>query len=255
MAVFRVKKNENYSTLSNYHFKDNTLSWKAKGILSNMLALPLDWDYSLAGLTTLAKDGATATTSALKDLEEHGYLKRKPLREKGKIIDWEYTIFECPFAEKPLVENPKVVKPNVENRTQLNTNELSTNELNNNGEQTDTSNDSVKEIINYLNSVIGSNYRYKATVTQRYIKARLNEGFTVDNFKKVIDKKTEEWQGTEMAQYLRPETLFGTKFESYLNAPKKSRKTDAGVHFKNERTYTQEELDGLISNIEDLDFT
>ena len=68
MAVFRVEHDENYSIVANYHFRDKTLSWKAKGILSNMLALPPDWDYSLAGLTALSVDGASATTSALKEL-------------------------------------------------------------------------------------------------------------------------------------------------------------------------------------------
>ena len=140
MAVFRVEHNENYSTLSNYHFNDKTLSWKAKGLLSNMLALPPDWDYSLAGLTTLAVDGATATTSALKELEAHGYLIRRPIREKGKIVDWEYLIFEYPrlenpHLEKPLMENPKMAnpkeeKPKMENQVQLNTKELNTKELN-----------------------------------------------------------------------------------------------------------------------------
>lgn len=75
----------------------------------------------------------------------------------------------------------------------------------------------VKEIIDYLNISINSNYRYNSTKTQGFIKARLNEGFTVDDFKMVIDKKSKEWLGTDMEKYLRPETLFGTKFESYLN--------------------------------------
>lgn len=111
-----------------------------------------------------------------------------------------------------------------------------------------------KDVISYLNSVLGTNYRYQSKATQGHINARLNEGFTLEDFKAVIDKKTEEWKGTEMAQYLRPETLFGTKFESYLNAPRISRKKTDGVHFKNERTYTQAELDALITNIDDLEF-
>lgn len=74
-----------------------------------------------------------------------------------------------------------------------------------------------KEIIEYLNLVLGSKYKHTSTKTQGLIKARLNDGFTVDDFKTVIDKKYEEWKGTSMEQYLRPETLFGTKFEGYLN--------------------------------------
>lgn len=123
------------------------------------------------------------------------------------------------------------------------------------GVQTDTKNNSIidnsiKDIINCLNSATSSNYRYQSKATQRLINARLNEGYTVDDFKAVIDKKTEEWKGTEMAQYLRPETLFGTKFESYLNAPKASRKTAQATF--DERTYTKEELNKAVTPIDEL---
>lgn len=111
-------------------------------------------------------------------------------------------------------------------------------------------NKDIKIIIDCLNTATSANYRYQSKATQRLISARLNEGFTVDDFKAVIDKKTKEWKGTEMAQYLRPETLFGTKFESYLNAPNTSRKT-AQTGF-DERTYTKEELDDVITPISEL---
>lgn len=91
-----------------------------------MLSLPDDWDYSLAGLATLANDGMSATRAAIKELEEHGYLERKPIRNNGKFVDWEYMIYEKPLTEKPVAENPQVEKPQVENRTQLNTNQPST---------------------------------------------------------------------------------------------------------------------------------
>ena len=140
MAVFRIEKNNNYTTMSNYHFRDKNLSWKAKGILSNMLSLPDNWDYSLAGLATLSSDGMTATRSAIKELEEHGYLIRKSIRQNGKIIDWEYIIYECPIKKeeenqesenqqsgKSDVEKPVVENPQVDNHTQLNTKESNTN--------------------------------------------------------------------------------------------------------------------------------
>ena len=123
MAVFRIDKNKNYTNMSNYHFRDRRLSWKAKGILSNMLSLPEDWDYSLAGLATLASDGQSATRTALKELEDTGYLIRRPVRKDGKIADWEYLIFEHPRLEKQDVENQQV-----ENPPQLNTNSSTTNE-------------------------------------------------------------------------------------------------------------------------------
>lgn len=76
-----------------------------------------------------------------------------------------------------------------------------------------------EDIVTFLNSVTGSNYRSTTDKTRKLIAARIAEGFTVDDFKAVITKKAKEWQGTDMAQYLRPETLFGTKFEGYLNQP------------------------------------
>ena len=74
-----------------------------------------------------------------------------------------------------------------------------------------------REIIDYLNNKINTNYRYSTKSTKVHVHARLKEGYTVDDFKKVIDNKCSEWAGTDMEKYLRPETLFGTKFESYLN--------------------------------------
>ena len=75
----------------------------------------------------------------------------------------------------------------------------------------------IKEIVQYLNDRCGTRYRYQTKGTQEHINARLKEGYTVDDFKMVIDKKFEEWHGTDMEKFLRPETLFAGKFESYLN--------------------------------------
>lgn len=81
-----------------------------------------------------------------------------------------------------------------------------------------------QEITEYLNNRTGASYRYTTKKTKDLIKARINEGFTLDDFKIVIDKKCVEWMNTDMQKYLRPETLFGTKFESYLNQQMKERK-------------------------------
>lgn len=75
----------------------------------------------------------------------------------------------------------------------------------------------VKEIVDYLNQAAGTSFKARTPKTVRQIKARLKEGFSIDDFKTVIDKKTAEWKGTDMQKYIRPETLFGTKFEGYLN--------------------------------------
>ena len=133
MAVFRVKKDKNYTTMSQYHFKDKRLSWKAKGILSTMLSLPEKWDYSIAGLCALSSDGKGTTQAALKELERLGYLERRKVRISGKIIDWEYIIYEkpqnSPLTDFPQLEKPHVEKPHVENPPQYNIKELSIKEL------------------------------------------------------------------------------------------------------------------------------
>lgn len=105
--VVRVIKNSNYTTLSNYHFKDKRLSWKAKGLLSTMLSLPDNWNYTIEGLAALAGDGIKSTNSGLAELEKNGYLLRKQLRdENGHFAMTEYTIFEEPVIE--VTKEPKI---------------------------------------------------------------------------------------------------------------------------------------------------
>lgn len=103
-----------------------------------------------------------------------------------------------------------------------------------------------KKIINYLNNKLGSKYRTDNKTTQKHIKARINEGFTLEDFKTVIDKKYDEWYGTNMQQYLRPETLFGTKFESYLNSPKSKNKN---LKHKNYEQREYNNLDDFYDNM------
>lgn len=96
--------------------------------------------------------------------------------------------------------------------------------------------DEIKEIIEYLNLVCGTNYKKGTSKTRKCITARLNEGFSVDDFKTVIDKKNKEWANSDMEKFLRPETLFGTKFEGYLNQKNKvagKKKNDLFEQLKN----------------------
>lgn len=126
MSVMRVHKTANFTVMSNYHFKEKKMSLKAKGLLSLMLSLPDDWDYSVAGLTTLSKDGKDGVMTALAELEKFGYLTRKRLvNDKGQFDGVEYNIFEQPqekpIAEKPISAKPIEVKPISENTSQSNT--------------------------------------------------------------------------------------------------------------------------------------
>ena len=106
--------------------------------------------------------------------------------------------------------------------------------------ETDTHKEEIREIVSYLNEKIGSRYRPGTEATKKHINARLNEGFTVDDCKTVIDIKADEWLGNkDMKKYLRPETLFGTKFESYLNQQTISQKeqTDDTPDFDKEELF------------------
>ena len=106
MAVFRVEKTKDYTVMSNHHLRDTNLSLKAKGMLSLMLSLPDDWDYTLAGLEYICKDGITSIRNTVTELEKHGYLSRRRLRnEKGQLGEIEYTIHEKPQACGKPVDN------------------------------------------------------------------------------------------------------------------------------------------------------
>ena len=135
MSVIRIHKTNNFTVMSNYHFREKGMSLKAKGLLSLMLSLPNDWNYSVAGLVTLSKDGKDSVMTALAELEKFGYLTRQQLfNEKGQFSGVEYHIYEQPQEEKPVAEKPNAEKENTEKqhaekRPQSNTN-LSSNKEN-----------------------------------------------------------------------------------------------------------------------------
>ena len=127
MTVFRVHKNENYTVLSNYHFKEKEMSLKAKGLLSLMLSLPDTWDYSAAGLVKLSKDGKDSVNGALKELETFGYLKREQaFNTNGTFAGYNYEIYESPITQtgKPSTVKPLAEKPSTEKPQQLSNKEL-----------------------------------------------------------------------------------------------------------------------------------
>ncbi len=135
MAVFRIEKTKDYTVMANHHFKEKEMSLKAKGLLSLMLSLPDDWDYSIAGLVSLSKDGKDSVTAALDELERFGYLSRVMLKnEKGQFAGYDYIVSEnpftdCPQTEKPFAEKPITVNPISENPPQLNTKESNTKKI------------------------------------------------------------------------------------------------------------------------------
>ena len=136
MSVFRVEKNKGYTVMSNHHLRNHALSLKAKGLLSQMLSLPEDWDYTLQGLAQINKESIAAIREAVRELERAGYIKRsRELAERGCLRGTVYTIYEQPHAEptpeeptqekpalnNPTLEKPMLEKPTLENPMQLNT--------------------------------------------------------------------------------------------------------------------------------------
>ena len=121
MAVFRVERNTGYTVMSNHHLRNKELTLKAKGLLSQMLSLPEDWDYTLAGLSHINRESIDAIRTAVWELEKAGYITRRQGRdEKGKMTAIEYTIYEQPQPpelEKPILENPTAGNPVLENPT------------------------------------------------------------------------------------------------------------------------------------------
>ncbi|OUQ03734.1 helix-turn-helix domain-containing protein [Thomasclavelia spiroformis] len=136
MAVFRVERNTGYTVMSNHHLRNKELSLKAKGLLSQMLSLPEDWDYTLAGLSHINREKIDAIREAVKELEKAGYIVRSRERdEKGRLRGADYVIYEQPqpkepeaatsseqppTSDLPTLEKPTLEKPTLENPTQLN---------------------------------------------------------------------------------------------------------------------------------------
>ena len=131
MAVFRIERTRDYTVMSNHHLRNGKLSLKAKGLLSMMLSLPDDWNYTTRGLAAICKEGVDAIGGALRELETAGYIVRHQLRDRqGRISDTEYVIYEQPQPKNPDTpqpdtaspdtENPDMVKPDTEKPAELN---------------------------------------------------------------------------------------------------------------------------------------
>ena len=136
MAVFRVQKTQNYTIMSNHHLRNKALSLKAKGLLSLMLSLPEDWDYTTRGLASICKEGVDSVCATVRELEAAGYIIRRRIRDKnGQMRGMEYTVLEqpqppeqgpaeaAPKCAQPKQAEPKREKPVQENPAQLNTKE------------------------------------------------------------------------------------------------------------------------------------
>ena len=144
MAVFRIERTRDYTVMSNHHLRNANLSLKAKGLLSMMLSLPEDWNYTTRGLAKICKEGVDAIGAALRELEAAGYIVRHKLRDsQGRISDTEYVIYEQPQLRKPDTdspdtENPYMDKPDTEKPAELNIEKSNTQKSITQGASTDS---------------------------------------------------------------------------------------------------------------------
>ena len=144
MAVFRIERTRDYTVMSNHHLRNANLSLKAKGLLSMMLSLPEDWNYTTRGLAKICKEGVDAIGAALRELEAAGYIVRHKLRDsQGRISDTEYVIYEQPQLRKPDTdspdtENPYMDKPDTEKPAELNIEKSNTQKSITHGSSTDS---------------------------------------------------------------------------------------------------------------------
>jgi len=156
MAVIRVQKTENYTVMSNHHLRNKELSLKAKGLISLMLSLPPDWDYSVQGLVSICKESHTSVRSALKELEEQNYLIRERKNsEKGYFV-YEYTLYEIPepHTGKQHAAKRDAENMHAENRRQLSKEKLNTKELNK--EEVNKENIYIEELENILKEEVSN---------------------------------------------------------------------------------------------------
>ena len=149
MAVFRIERTRDYTVMSNHHLRDKALSLKSKGLLSMMLSLPEDWNYTTRGLAKICKEGVDAIGGALRELEAAGYIVRHQMRDRqGRISDTEYVIYEQPQPKapdtpqpdtaSPDTENPYLADPDTEKPAELNIEKSKTQKSNTQGSSTDS---------------------------------------------------------------------------------------------------------------------
>lgn len=220
MATIRVHKTKNYTVMSNTHLRDKNLSLKAKGLLSVMLSLPDNWDYSIAGLVAISKENETAVKSALSELKDNNYVvvtKENPTKSNGGRIKYTYEVYEEPYKqkiEKQDTENLGVERQQVEIHGQLNTNGLSIDELNTNKQSTERLNtDKVHTSTNIDGEVHTSvSEKQTARVTRKDMQAKIDD--MVYRFSEICDNSIENKTVGEVVKsafhrYMNPyETYF-----------------------------------------------
>jgi uncharacterized phage protein (TIGR02220 family) len=228
MAIIR-NASRNYSLMNNEFLRDENLSLKAKGLLGYLMTNQDGWEVYLEEVERHSKDGRDSHRTAWRELQEAGYITVvKKQNASGKFVyekeirDTRKPVTGKPSTGYPSTENPETDNPKLTNTNQTNTNKTITNKEDMPGkpDEARARSEQITQIVDFLNQTAGTKYRPGSQKTRDLITARLNEGFTTEDFKAVISKKTTEWQqSAKMAKFIRPETLFSNKFEGYLNEP------------------------------------
>lgn len=208
MSVIRVNNTKGFTVMSNYHFQDKEISLKAKGLLGLMLSLPSNWDYSINGLVAIVKENKAAVQSALKELEEHKYLKRTRVQDETGRFDYVYDIYEKPYDKLPwtenrctdiqctenrCTENQPQINTNKQNTKELNTNRLNTNEYKEKNIKKETVNSVIaeytesKDLQDALHDFVDMRTKARKPLTVRAMKLSLNEldKLAVDDMTKI----------------------------------------------------------------------
>lgn len=191
MSVIRVNNTKGFTVMSNYHFQDKEISLKAKGLLGLMLSLPSNWDYSVNGLVAIVKENKAAVQTALKELEEHKYLKRTRVQDETGRFDYVYDIYEKPYDKFPRTENRCTENQCTENRCTENQPQINTNKQNTNKQNTkeykekNIKKESVnsviaeytesKELQDALHDFVDMRTKVRKPLTVRAMKLSLNE--------------------------------------------------------------------------------
>lgn len=239
------KDNGNYTNTNNQLVRDDDLTWKARGIFNYLWSQANEWQFYVKEIASHSKDGEKALQSGLQELEEHGYLKRVNRHSKNGSFDGLDWILDdtgrlnrqaqnsvngkmsakppknrqnAPDAKGAQRETRPAQNLPLSNNNSKNYQYKEISNKRNNGSADAKPKSIHKDVIDYLNGKIGARYKANSAINKRLIDARVKEGYKLDDFKRVIDNKVASWaQDQKMSKYLRPQTLFGTKFESYLN--------------------------------------
>lgn len=217
---FNKHVDKHFTIIQNTVLEDTRLSWKAKGIFAYLWSKSDDWQYHSKEVATHSTDKIDSLRTGLNELKEAGYLKITQQKGKhGLFSNQIWDLYPVPTAISPGRDFPHTDKRHTENPTLPSTD--STKNLKNNS-QASPDKTPYSEIINFLNQQTGKKFSPKSAKNREKIRARWHEGYTLDDFKKVIEFKTKEWSNPEgnqkdMRKFLRPETLFNEKFDRYLN--------------------------------------